>query len=95
MYLHCRNAFDDMIMILKDYNYYNGIVHCFTGNADEAKVFIDLGFYIGITGFIFDKRRNAATVNALKSIPIDKILVETDAPWMPCKRSDKQSTPDI
>jgi TatD DNase family protein len=59
-----------------------GVVHCFTGNAEEAKRYLDMGFYIGVTGWITDRRRNASVLKALPQIPLDRLLVETDAPFL-------------
>lgn len=82
LYMHCRDSFDDFINILTENGYFNGVVHCFTGNKDQAKKLCELGLYLGITGWLVDKRRNHDLVEAVKDIPIEKILVETDAPWL-------------
>jgi TatD DNase family protein len=98
LYLHCRDAFDDFIEIIKKHNYYNGVMHCFTGNAVQAKELIGLGFYFGITGWLCDKRRNHDLIDAIKIIPLNKILVETDAPWLsiiPKRESVPQDTGEI
>ncbi len=92
LYLHCRDAFDDFYSIIKSNGYYNGVVHCFTGTKDQAQKLNELGFYFGITGWVCDKRRNKDLVEAIKIIPIDKILVETDAPWLSIDRK-RQSHP--
>lgn len=98
LYMHCRDAFDDFIQILKSNEYYYGVVHCFTGNKDQADQLIKLGFYLGITGWLLDKRRNHDLVQAVKHIPLEKIMVETDAPWLSIDRrreSEPQDTGDI
>lgn len=82
LYLHCRDAFDDFVKIIEENGYYNGVIHCFTGTSSQAKKFIEMGFYIGITGWLFDKRRNNDLILALNHIPTNRILVETDAPWL-------------
>jgi TatD DNase family protein len=87
LYLHCRDAFDDFYQILKDSDYYNGVIHCFTGNKDQSYKLEQLGFYFGITGWLLDNRRNKDLVEAVKSISIDKLLVETDAPWLSIYRT--------
>jgi TatD DNase family protein len=94
LYLHCRDAFDDFIEIIKKHNYYNGLIHCFTGNIVQALEFTKLGFKLGITGWIFDEARNSDLVDVIKhdSITIDMLVVETDAPFMPLKPK-KESTP--
>jgi len=86
LYMHCRDAFDDFIQVLKSNGYYNGVVHCFTGSQVQAEQLIKLGFYLGITGWLLDKRRNHYLVQAIKTIPIEKIMVETDAPWLSIDR---------
>ena len=88
IYLHCRDAFDDFIQVIKEVEYFYGVVHTFTGNKDQAKQLIDLGFYFGITGWLLDKRRNADLVEAVKIIPIERIMVETDAPWLSIRKGD-------
>ena len=75
--VHCRMAFDDVYEILKDRNL-RGVVHSFTGSLEEAKRFIDLGYYIGINGIIF--KLNIDEV--IKGCPLDKILIETDCPYL-------------
>ena len=94
LYLHCRDAYDDFIGILKKYNYFNGIVHCFTGDIDQALELTSLGFKLGITGWLLDKRRNKDLVNAIKDprISLSSLIVETDAPWMPIY-PNRQSNP--
>lgn len=58
-----------------------GVIHCYGGNLEQARKFIDLGFYIGFTGIITFK--NAKDIqNIAKEIPLDKILIETDAPYL-------------
>lgn len=101
LYLHCRNkegndAFTDMVRILTKYNYFNGIVHCFTGNLYQAKYFTESGLKLGITGWILDDRRNHDLVHALKYISVNDMLVETDAPYMPDKKNgSRESTPPL
>ncbi len=89
LYMHCRDAFDDFYQIIISNGYFNGVIHCFTGNKDQAKKLCDLGFYLGITGWLLDKRRNQELYEAIKYIPIEKILVETDAPWLSIDKSRK------
>lgn len=84
LFLHERDAFDDFYNILKKYekNKLKGVVHCFTGTKANALKYLELGYYIGLTGFICDNKRNRYTLEALKVIPIDRLLIETDAPFM-------------
>lgn len=85
LYLHCRDAYDDFITIIKKHNYYHGLIHCFTGNITQALEFTRLGFKLGITGWIFDSRRNKDLIEVVSNpqITLDMLVVETDAPFMP------------
>ncbi|XP_074042324.1 deoxyribonuclease TATDN1 isoform X2 [Leptinotarsa decemlineata] len=78
LFLHCRNAADDLYSILSRYPNLKGVVHSFDGTEKEAKMFIDLGFYIGLNGCSLKTEENLKTV---QSLPSDKILLETDCPW--------------
>ena len=95
LYLHCRDAFEDMVDVLEKGEYFKGVVHCFTGTMEEAKKFVELGFYIGITGWVCDNRRNQSLLEALEIIPFDKILIETDAPWVSVDRKRNSQPADI
>lgn len=86
MYMHCRDAFDDFIKCIDKYQYYNGVVHCFTGDAHEANEFVRRGFKLGITGWLLDNRRNQDLVSAVESVQIEHLMVETDAPYMALKK---------
>ncbi len=94
LYLHCRDAYDDFIQILKEKNYYKGLVHCFTGNIIQALELTRLGFKLGITGWILDSRRNKDLVRVVRDprITLDMLVVETDAPFMPVHPA-KESIP--
>ncbi len=82
MYCHVRDAFEDFRSILERNQYFKGIIHCFTGSKDEALYYIDKGFYLGITGVLMDKRRNHSVVEVVREAPLDRLIVETDAPFM-------------
>lgn len=80
--IHVREAFNEVLEIVrkeKDTNLY-GIIHCFTGNLEQAKEFVDLGFYLGIGGVVTFK--NGKIDQFLKEIPIEKIVLETDSPYL-------------
>jgi TatD DNase family protein len=101
LYLHCRgktdkeDSFTDMLQILNEEKYFTGVVHCFTGNGEQANEFIKLGLYLGITGWIYDEKRNKDLYDAIKKvIPIEKILIETDAPWLSIDKSRKSEPLD-
>lgn len=77
--IHSRNASEDTLNILKEYNV-KGIIHCFSGSKELAYEYIKLGFYIGIGGVVtFENSKLAETI---KSIPLSKIVLETDAPYL-------------
>jgi len=80
--IHCREAFDEIFEILekeKD-DSLKGILHCFTGNLAQAQQAIDLGFYLGIGGVVTYK--NSGLDEVLKSVPLAKLVLETDSPYL-------------
>lgn len=76
--LHCRMAHDDVIEIIRKQKVSSGVVHCFTGTWEQVQKYVDMGFYLGINGIIF--KFNIDEV--IKNTPLDKILVETDCPYL-------------
>ena len=91
LFLHQRNALDDFLMMIKESGITNKFVtHCFTDGPKELKRLLDAGSYIGVTGWLCDQRRNHALLEALAYIPLDRLLIETDAPYlMPAADSNK------
>ena len=85
MFLHERSAADDFRKRFKNHQDIcrRSVVHCFTGNKDTLDKYLSLGFSIGITGWICDDRRGKELREAVRIIPLDRILVETDAPYLP------------
>ena len=86
--IHCRNAFDKMVRILehKQDGGLRGIMHCFTGTEEEAKVYLELGFHLGLGGVTTYK--NCGVKDYLPNLPLDRIVLETDAPYLspvPCR----------
>lgn len=86
--IHCRNAFDKMVKILekKQDGGLRGIMHCFTGTEEEAKVYLKLGFHLGLGGVTTYK--NCGVKDYLPNLPLDRIVLETDAPYLapvPCR----------
>ncbi len=81
--VHTREAFEDTLNILKEEKAYEtgGVIHCFTENTDEARAFIELGFYTGIGGAVTFKKAKVLQ-EAVKHIPVNRILLETDCPYM-------------
>jgi len=79
--IHCRMAHMDLIEILKlqiQNSKLRGVVHCFTGTLEEANQYMSLGFYLGLNGIIFKFDID----EIIKKAPLDKILVETDCPYL-------------
>lgn len=80
---HCRSAHDDLINIL-DIRYkienakIKGVIHCFTGNWEQAEKYMKMGFYLGFNGIIFKLNLD----EIIKKTPLDKILIETDCPYL-------------
>ena len=81
VFLHERDAHTDFIEIIRTHSGL-GIVHCFTGGPAQVKAYLDCGLYIGVTGWICDARRNQDLLEALPDIPLDRLMIETDAPWL-------------
>jgi len=84
LFLHCRDAFTDFHDMLTPVvaDGARGVVHCFTGNRTEAEAFLAMGLDIGITGWVTDLKRGHALREALPAIPMDRLHLETDAPYL-------------
>jgi TatD DNase family protein len=84
VYLHERDAFEIQIRMLKQYlpNIPNAIVHCFTGSKAQMDAYLELGCYIGITGWVCDDKRGTELQEAVKSLPLERLLLETDSPYL-------------
>lgn len=79
--IHSREAFRDLVDVIKKEGWYSGVIHCFSDTVLEAKILLDMGFYIGFTGSVTFK--NAEDIREAASyVPLDRILFETDAPYM-------------
>ncbi|MBI3017701.1 MAG: TatD family hydrolase [Deltaproteobacteria bacterium] len=81
MSIHCRNAFQDCFEILSKVSYFTGVFHCFTGTQEEAKKALELGFYISFSGIVTFKKSQALQ-EVVKQVPLEKMLIETDAPFL-------------
>ncbi len=79
--IHDRDAHSDTLEILKEFPNVKGILHCFSGSVEFAMECIKLGYYIGIGGVVTFKNAKKV-VEVVSKIPMEKILVETDAPYM-------------
>lgn len=93
--IHARDAMDDVYAMLKaaGVEQFGGVIHSFTGDAADAKRFLDLGMYISFSGIVTFK--NAKDIQAAAQIvPLDRMLVETDAPFLaPTPYRGKQNEP--
>jgi TatD DNase family protein len=84
VFLHQRDAHDRFVKILEPFlkDLGNIVVHCFTGEQHELDACLELGLYIGITGWICDERRGQHLLDSVKSIPVNRLMIETDAPYL-------------
>jgi TatD DNase family protein len=79
--IHEREALQDTLEILRDFRDLTGVVHCFSGSWETAKIILDMGWYLSFTGVI--TFRNARRVlEVLEKIPEDRMMLETDCPYM-------------
>lgn len=91
--VHTREAAEDTMRLLREHQAYAGVIHCFTENTAIAKRALDLGFYISFSGILTFK--NAKDIQeAARYVPLDRILVETDAPYLaPVPKRGKTNEP--
>ena len=84
VFLHQRDAHEDFIAILGRWRdkLRGAVAHCFTGDEAQARAYVDLDMSIGITGWICDERRGGALQQAVGHIPGDRLMIETDAPYL-------------
>ena len=82
VFIHDRDSQGDLLQIVSDFKQLKAVVHCFTGSQDLLISYLELGLYIGITGWVCDERRGVPLRKAVHLIPDDKLLVETDAPYL-------------
>lgn len=84
LFLHLRDAHEDFHNILSEVRdqLSDVVVHCFTGSKDELKDYLDMDCHIGITGWICDERRGTHMKEYLADIPAERLMVETDAPYL-------------
>lgn len=89
VFLHQRDAHADFVRILREFlppssgpHLNGGVAHCFTGSEAEAEAYLALGLYIGITGWICDERRGAHLKQVVQRIPLERLLLETDGPYL-------------
>ncbi len=84
LFLHQREAHDDFVRLLKRYRskITGGVVHCFTDNERALQDYLELDMYIGVTGWVCDERRGLDLQQIVPLIPQNRLLVETDAPYL-------------
>ncbi len=84
LFLHQRDAHDDFIAMMGNFDGRLGpaVVHCFTGERRELFDYLDRDWYIGITGWLCDERRGAHLRELVKHIPAERLMIETDAPYL-------------
>jgi TatD DNase family protein len=84
VFLHQRDAHDDFKAILREFHgrLVGGVAHCFTGGVAELEDYLALGLCIGVTGWVCDERRGADLRAAVPRIPADRLMLETDAPYL-------------
>lgn len=84
VFLHQREAHAEFLQILREFRsgLCGGVAHCFTGGPGELEDCLALDLYVGVTGWICDERRSAALREAVVRLPLDRLLVETDAPYL-------------
>jgi TatD DNase family protein len=80
--IHCRQAEEDVYNILSKYKGVVGVIHCFSSSVEYAEKFLQIGFYLGIDGPVTYPKADVLR-EIVKKVPIDKILLETDSPYLP------------
>jgi TatD DNase family protein len=86
--IHCRSAFNDLIEILSIKNV-PGVIHCFTGTKEDVDKLLELGYYFGINGIIFKVDLD----ESIKAIPLEKMLLETDCPYLSPPNFEERNNP--
>ncbi len=79
--VHSRDAMEDTINILKEHGGGDGIIHCYSGSKESAKILLDMGYYISFAGPCTFKNANSI-LEVIKYVPEDRILIETDSPYL-------------
>ncbi len=89
--IHCRESFDDTLEILEQFgrDVQKVVFHCFSGSAEQAKIVLDKGFYISFTGVVTFKNARIKQ-QAAENVPLDRLMLETDCPYMSPEPMRKQ-----
>jgi len=82
LFLHSRDAHPRFAEIVRSHEVKKAVAHCFTGEREELHAYLKLGLYIGITGWICDERRGRHLLDLVREIPADRLLLETDSPYL-------------
>jgi len=84
VFLHQRDAHDDFVEVLEPMlpKISRAVAHCFTGEHESLREYLAMGLYIGVTGWICDERRGTHLKDIVSSVPDDRLLIETDAPYL-------------
>ena len=79
--IHSRDAAEDTLAIMKDYQDLDGVIHCFSYSRELAREYVKMGFYIGVGGVVTFKN-GRKMVEVVEDTPMDRILLETDSPYL-------------
>ena len=91
--VHTRDAAEDTMRLLREHQAHAGVIHCFTEDVHAAKLALDLGFYISFSGIVTFKNATAIQ-EAARYVPLDRLLVETDSPYLaPVPKRGKPNEP--
>ena len=92
--LHQRDAHEEFLSVLDNHKFNQKlIVHCFTGNLSELEEYLKRDFYIGITGWVCDLKRGKELRKCIDQIPEDKLLIETDSPYLSPRKKIRRNEP--
>jgi len=106
VFLHERDAHDAFANIVGEYlpRIVGGVAHCFTGTVAQVQRYVELDLYVGVTGWICDERRGQSLREAVRHVPLERLLIETDAPYLiprdlkpkpPSHRNEPQYLPAV
>ena len=94
LFLHQRDAHEEFLSVLDNHKFNQKlIVHCFTGNLSELEDYLKRDFYIGITGWVCDLKRGKELRECINHIPLDKLLIETDSPYLSPRKKIRRNEP--
>ena len=94
LFLHQRDAHEEFLSILDNHKFNQKlIIHCFTGNFSELEDYLKRDFYIGITGWVCDLKRGKDLRECINQIPEDKLLIETDSPYLSPRKKIRRNEP--